>query len=142
MCTDNTFASKTLGEGIVIVPENGKLVSPVSGKINTIFPDGHALGIISDSGMEILIHVGMNTIEMKDNPFIIHVEQGQNIKQGDLILEADLGKISENGFSSETVMIVTNSDRYLNIISEKEKDIHMGDKVLTVIPFSETAGKN
>ena len=142
MCTDNTFASKTLGEGIVIVPENGKLVSPVSGKINTIFPDGHALGIISDSGMEILIHVGMNTVEMKENPFIIHIEQGQNIKQGDLILEADLGKISENGFSSETVMIVTNSDRYLNIISEKEKDIHIGDKVLTVIPFSETAGKN
>lgn len=139
MCTDQTFASKSLGEGIVIVPEDGKLVAPVSGKIETIFPDGHAIGITSDSGVEILIHVGIDTVEMKNNPFLIHVEQGQKVKQGELLLEADLQKIFEDGFNPETIMIITNTDDYLNVISEKEKDIHIGAKVITVIPFANKA---
>ncbi len=135
-CKDQTFATKSLGEGVVIIPEDGKVVSPVSGRVETIFPDGHAVGLISDSGIEILIHVGIDTVEMKNNCFSVHVQQGQKIKKNELILEADLKKIHKDGFDTETVMIVTNTDDYLNIISEKEKSVQMGDKILTVIPFA------
>lgn len=134
--TDATFASKALGNGIVIIPKNGEIVSPVNGTIETVFPSGHAIGIVSDTGIEILIHIGIDTVELEGEGFKPLVKKGQKVVQGEKILEVDLEKVKAAGYSVESLITVTNTDQFLDVMSETAGNIKAGEKILTVIPFN------
>lgn len=133
---DPSFASKALGSGFVVIPEKGDVVSPVNGTIETVFPSGHAIGIISDTGIEVLIHIGIDTVELDGAGFTPLVEKGQSVVQGEKILEVDLEKITKAGYSIESFVTVTNSDQFLDVLCQQDGSIKFNDKVLTVIPFN------
>ena len=102
---DPVFADKVLGDGLAIIPENGKIVSPVNGEITTIAETGHAYGFTADNGMEVLVHVGLETVSLKGDCFQIHAKAGDKVKAGDLIAEADLEKIKEAGLNCITQLL-------------------------------------
>ncbi|MGX7264778.1 beta-glucoside-specific PTS transporter subunit IIABC [Enterococcus crotali] len=134
--SDATFASKALGNGIVIIPENGEVISPVSGVVETVFPSGHAIGIISDTGIEILIHIGIDTVELEGKGFTPLVKKGQSVVQGEKIAEVDLEQVKAAGYSTESIVVVTNTAHFLDVICEPEGKIKRKEKILTVIPFN------
>lgn len=139
---DPSFASKALGKGFVVMPEKGEVVSPVAGTIETVFPSGHAIGIISDTGIEVLIHIGIDTVELDGAGFKPLVKKGQTVVQGEKILEVDLEKITEAGYSIESFVTVTNSDQFLDVLSQQEGSIKLNDRVMTVIPFNHQSEVN
>ena len=106
--SDAAFASGALGKGVVILPEEGKVYAPVTGTVTVLFPSLHAIGITSDAGIELLIHIGINTVQLKGEGFTAHIKQGDQIKQGQLLVEFDMNKIKEAGYSLETPVLVTN----------------------------------
>lgn len=130
---DEAFSKGLLGKGIAIKPVEGKVVAPASGVVTTFFPTGHALGITTDNGTEILIHVGMDTVQLEGKYFTPRVKQGYKIKAGDVLLEFDINKIKESGFSTITPVIITNSDKYLDIIETNKKDINYKEDLLTIV---------
>ncbi|MFD2307175.1 beta-glucoside-specific PTS transporter subunit IIABC [Enterococcus termitis] len=134
--SDATFASKALGKGLVLLPESGDVVSPVNGVVETVLPSGHAIGIISDTGIEVLIHIGIDTVELEGQGFTPLVEKGQSVVQGEKLLEVDLAKVKAAGYSTETIVVVTNTDHFLDVICEQEGNIKVGEKLLTVVPFN------
>ena len=111
---DITFSQKMLGDGVAIVPVNGKLVSPVDGKIIQVFHTKHAIGV-DLSGVEILIHVGMNTVELQGEGFTAHVKEGDKVSKGDLMLEVDLALLREKGYPTETPIVITNMEKVKNL---------------------------
>lgn len=106
--SDASFASGALGKGVVILPEEGKVYAPVTGTVTVLFPSLHAIGITSDAGVELLIHIGINTVQLNGEGFTAHIKQGDQIKQGQLLVEFDMNKIKEAGYSLETPVLVTN----------------------------------
>lgn len=130
---DETFSSEVMGKGIAIVPKDGSIYAPASGVISATFETKHAIGITTDSGIEILIHIGIDTVKLDGKPFIQYVEKGQKVKQGDMLIKADLKQIQDAGLDSTTMIIVTNSDSYLEIIPTKEKKVRLNDQLLTII---------
>ena len=106
--SDAAFASGALGKGVVILPEEGKVYAPVTGTVTVLFPSLHAIGITSDAGIELLIHIGINTVQLNGEGFTAHIKQGDQIKQGQLLEEYDMNKIKEAGYSLETPVLVTN----------------------------------
>ena len=97
--SDAAFASGALGKGVVILPEEGKVYAPVTGTVTVLFPSLHAIGITSDAGIELLIHIGINTVQLNGEGFTAHIKQGDQIKQGQLLVEFDMNKIKEAGYS-------------------------------------------
>lgn len=106
--SDAAFASGALGKGVVILPDEGKVYAPVTGTVTVLFPSLHAIGITSDAGVELLIHIGINTVQLNGEGFTAHIKQGDQIKQGQLLVEFDMNKIKEAGYSLETPVLVTN----------------------------------
>ena len=106
--SDAAFASGALGKGVVILPEEGKVYAPVTGTVTVLFPSLHAIGITSDAGIELLIHIGINTVQLNGEGFTAHIKQGDQIKQGQLLVEFDMNKIKEAGYTLETPVLVTN----------------------------------
>ena len=106
--SDAAFASGALGKGVVILPEEGKVYAPVTGTVTVLFPSLHAIGITSDAGVELLIHIGINTVQLNGEGFTAHIKQGDQLKQGQLLVEFDMNKIKEAGYSLETPVLVTN----------------------------------
>lgn len=127
---DSTFASEVLGKGIGVIPAEGKVYSPVNGKIVTIFDTKHAIGIASEDGTEILIHIGINTVELKGEGFTSHVTEGQEVKAGQLLIEFDIPKIKEAGYDVTTAVIITNTYDYKNVEMICSGDIKHGEKVI------------
>ena len=127
---DAVFGSGALGKGVVIKPVDGKVVSPVDGTILTIFPTKHAIGIKSKSGAELLIHIGIDTVNLNGEHFTSYVEQGQEVKKGDLLVEADIEKIKEAGYCTEVPVIITNTDQYENIDVTIDKNVNFKDIIL------------
>ncbi|MGM9961200.1 MAG: sucrose-specific PTS transporter subunit IIBC [Allobaculum sp.] len=107
-CADGVFASKAMGDGIVITPSDGNLYSPVDGEVMLVFPTKHAIGLKADNGAELLIHIGMDTVSLKGKPFEVLVKQGDKIKAGQLLVKVDLDQIRDAGLSIETPVIITN----------------------------------
>ena len=105
---DPTFAEEILGKGIAVIPQDGHVYAPADGKISTVFPTGHAVGITTADGAEILIHIGLDTVELKGEPFEQKVKEGQDVKKGDLLVVADLDKIKASGRETITPMIICN----------------------------------
>ena len=106
--SDAAFASGALGKGVIITPSAGKVYAPVSGTVTVLFPSLHAIGITSDSGVEILIHIGINTVQLEGKGYTAHIKQGDHIKCGQLLVEFDMDYISKEGYSLETPVLVTN----------------------------------
>lgn len=112
---DSVFASGSMGQGTAIVPNDGKLYAPVDGTISMLFPTCHAIGIQSDNGAEILIHIGMDTVELKGEYFKTHIKQGAAVKKGDLLIEFDLQAIKQLGYDVTTPIILTNTAQFSEI---------------------------
>ncbi|MCH1981399.1 sucrose-specific PTS transporter subunit IIBC [Ruminococcus sp. OA3] len=129
---DDTFAAEILGKGMAIVPESGEVVAPVNGTISTIFDTRHAVGITADDGMEILIHVGINTVELKGQYFTAHVEEGDPVKAGQPLLTVDLEGIQAAGYNLTTPVIVTNSDDYAEVLMTASGKVDVLDQILEV----------
>lgn len=130
---DEAFASGAMGQGIVIEPDSGVLTSPVRGTVTTVFPTGHAIGITSDNGAELLIHVGVNTVKLKGKHFNKRVQEGDKVEPGQLLLEFDVAAIREEGFVTATPVIVTNSASYLDVLKSGAAEIKNGEQLLTLI---------
>ncbi|QPJ86322.1 PTS transporter subunit EIIC [Sarcina sp. JB2] len=130
---DEAFASGLLGKGIAIEPKEGKIIAPADGTLTTLFPTLHALGITTDSGAELLIHVGMDTVKLQGKHFKARVKQGDKIKKGDVLLEFDINAIKREGYSLETPVIITNFDKYLDVIETNKDIIEYGENLITVM---------
>ena len=133
MVKDEVFSQGLLGKGVAIEPSEGKVVSPVDGVITTLFPTHHAIGITSDSGVEILIHVGMDTVQLEGKCFTPKIAQGDKVKAGQLLLEFDIEGIKEAGLPITTPVIITNSDNYLDIIETDKKNIERKEELIKVM---------
>ncbi|GGP11293.1 PTS beta-glucoside transporter subunit IIBCA [Oceanobacillus neutriphilus] len=131
---DPTFSSEAMGQGIAIEPTAGRVVSPVDGTITVAFKTKHAIGIASDKGAEILIHVGMDTVQLDGKHFISHIKEGDKIKVGDVLVEFDMDKIKEAGYEITTPVIITNSNQYSVIEPTNRKNLKESDTLLTLVP--------
>jgi PTS system beta-glucosides-specific IIC component len=130
---DEVFSSEAMGKGVAIEPAEGKVYAPASGEITTFFPTGHAIGITTDAGVEILIHVGMDTVEMDGDGFTPKAKQGDTVKKGDLLLEFDIAKIKAAGHPVTTPVIVTNSDDYADVLPVATGNVTPGDNLLQLL---------
>ena len=130
---DAAFATGVLGQGLAIKPTEGKVVAPVRGEITTLFPSLHAIGITSDEGVEILIHVGLDTVQLEGKGFKAHVKQGDKIVKGQELVTFDIDFIQESGYSIVTPVVVTNYNDYFEIAATESKSLELGDKAITVI---------
>lgn len=129
---DEAFSSGVMGKGAGIEPSEGKVVSPVDGTVSTLFPTLHAVGITSDSGTEILIHVGMDTVQLDGEGFEAHVKQGDKVKKGQLLLDVDLKLLREKGYSTQTPVLVVNPDDMSEIQVTDQKQTAVNDDFITV----------
>ncbi len=130
---DEAFATGVLGQGVAIVPAEGKLYAPFDGEITAFFPTSHAIGMLSEDGIEILLHVGMDTVNLEGEGFTPKAAQGDKVKKGELLLEFDILKIKEAGYPVITPVIVTNSDQYTDILSSTLGSIEVGDELITLL---------
>lgn len=119
---DDAFSQEVLGKGIAIIPSEGKVYTPFDGTVITLFPTKHAIGIVSDNGCEVLIHIGMNTVQLNGKYFTSHVQQGDKVKKGQLLVEFDIDHILQEGYNLETPVIITNTKDYSNINTNTNKD--------------------
>lgn len=129
---DEAFASELMGKGIAIEPSEGKVVSPFSGKVVSLFPTKHAIGLLSDDGVEMLIHVGLNTVDLNGKYFEAHVKQDQRISKGQTLVTFNLEKIREEGYITQVPIIITNTYEYSDVISNCSGDIDYNDELLVL----------
>ena len=129
---DPVFNSGAMGNGIAILPEIGQLYAPADGVISLVFPTGHAVGMKTDSGAEILMHIGMDTVELGGKFFEIQTEMDKVVKKGDLLLKFDIDEIKKAGYEIITPIIVTNTPRYkeVNAIAKEQSNVIVGDDLL------------
>lgn len=130
---DEAFAQGALGQGIAIEPSEGKVVAPFDGTVMTLFPTKHAIGLISDNGMEVLIHIGLDTVQLDGQHFEAHVKQGDKIKKGQTLVTFDLDAIREAGFVTQTPIVITNSKDYLDILQTDAKKVVDNEELITVL---------
>lgn len=130
---DAAFSSGVLGQGVAIIPSDGKVVAPVDGVVTTLFPSLHAIGILSDEGVEVLIHIGLNTVQLEGRGFEACIKQGDRITKGQTILKFDINVIKEAGYSVVTPIVVTNSSQFLDVVQTESKNIELEDNLITVI---------
>ncbi|MDM9960030.1 beta-glucoside-specific PTS transporter subunit IIABC [Clostridioides difficile] len=130
---DAAFASGVLGQGVAIIPSDGKVVAPVDGVVTTLFPSLHAIGILSDTGVEVLIHIGLNTIQLEGRGFEACIKQGDRITKGQTILNFDVDAIKELGYSTVTPIVITNSSQFLDVVETESKNIELEDNLITVL---------
>ncbi|MED4036200.1 beta-glucoside-specific PTS transporter subunit IIABC [Niallia taxi] len=131
--SDPVFAGGAMGKGIAVIPEDGKVYSPVDGTVTLAFPTKHAYGFTSTAGGEILIHIGLDTVKLNGEGFTSFVETGAKVKKGDLIAEFDIQKLKELGYDVTTPIVVTNSDKYLDILPLKKNQIIHGEEALSLL---------
>lgn len=130
---DEAFASGVLGKGAAILPEEGKVYAPADGEISVLFPTLHAIGIKSDGGAEILIHIGLNTVQLEGRGFHAKIAQGDRIRKGQLIMEFDKEMMEAEGFCMETPVLISNADSYLEIVEEDRPKVRAGERLITLV---------
>ncbi len=130
---DDAFASGVLGKGAAIIPEEGNVYAPADGVITALFPTLHAIGMQADNGLELLIHIGLDTVQLNGEGFQAMVKQGDRVKKGQILVTFDKEFIESKGFCLETPVLVTNSDDFLEVIETKQIEISPGDCFITVL---------
>ena len=129
--TDPVFSSGVMGQGIVIEPSQGELVSPVNGTVTVLFPTKHAVGIVSEEGVEMLMHIGMDTVSLDGKGFEVHVEQGDKVVVGQQLISFDMDVIKKAGLVTETLVIITNQDDFqADVEGDLPRDIKRGDVLM------------
>ncbi|WP_261041069.1 PTS transporter subunit IIBC [Streptococcus mitis] len=116
---DPVFAQKMMGDGFAVEPANGNIVSPVSGTVSSIFPTKHALGLVTEAGLEVLVHIGLDTVSLEGKPFTVHVAEGQKVAAGDLLVTADLDAIRAADRETSTVVVFTNAEAIKSVKLEQ-----------------------
>lgn len=127
---DPTFSEEILGKGVAVIPEDNRITAPCDGKVDLIFPTGHAVNIVSEFGAEILIHIGLDTVQLKGEGFKKIVKDGDNVKKGDVLIEFDKEGISQKGYNLITPVIICNSDNYSKIESVLSDRVTNNDVIL------------
>lgn len=129
---DAAFSSGALGKGVAIEPTEGKLFAPVSGTVTALFPTKHAIGITANSGAEILIHIGMNTVQLNGQHFTAHVAQGVQVEKGQLLIEFDIEAIKKAGFEVTTPVVITDTGKYAQVNTTTDKQIKWGEPLISL----------
>ncbi len=129
---DPVFSQKMMGDGFAVEPENGHIVSPVAGKVTSVFPTKHALGLVTDNGLEVLVHIGLDTVSLEGKPFEVKVSEGQTVAAGDLLVEADLDAIRAAGRETSTIVVFTNADAIKSVEVEHTGKLAANAPVATV----------
>lgn len=130
---DEAFSQGILGRGIAIRPQDGEVYAPFTGRVETLFPTKHAIGLVSENGCELLIHIGFDTVKLEGRHFTAHVKQGDHIVKGQKLLSFDKEQIEKEGYVLNTPVIVTNFDQYADIAGQNETDVKPGDVLLTAL---------
>ncbi|MDH6458228.1 PTS system beta-glucosides-specific IIC component [Fusobacterium sp. PH5-7] len=131
---DEAFASGSIGKGVGIIPQKGVLYAPADGEISTVFVTGHAVGMVTDKEAEILMHIGINTVEMNGEGFIKKVKDGQKVKAGDILIEFDIEKIKRAGYDTTTMMVISNSEEYSDIGVLNLGEVKQNNDILIIRP--------
>lgn len=130
---DEAFAQGAVGQGAAILPTDGKIYAPTDGKISMVFPTGHAVGMQCDNGAELLIHIGLNTVELKGKYFTVHVKDGDTVKKGQLLLECDIEQVQQAGYPLTTPVLITNTDAFqVTCLPAYGTQVAVGDAMLEV----------
>ena len=127
---DPTFAEGMLGNGVAIIPTDGKVVAPCNATVDMMFTTGHAVSLIAENGAELLIHVGLETVGLEGKPFTVHVKNGDVVKKGDLLMEADLDAIQAAGLNIITPVLVCNPDAFSTFKTNTGVDVTAADVVV------------
>lgn len=109
---DPVFSAGTMGPGFAVEPEKGEITAPVSGTVSTLFPGGHALGITGDDGVEVLVHIGVDTVKRKGDGFKVHTSESSRVKAGDLLVTADVKKLRAAGYICDVICVMTSSGKH------------------------------
>ncbi|GEO47930.1 PTS sugar transporter subunit IIA [Companilactobacillus kimchii] len=132
---DEVFSKKLMGEGYGVIPDDNKIYSPVSGTINSIFETKHALGITTDNGLEILVHMGLDTVELNGEPFNIMVKKGEKVDNSTQLAEMDINAIKSKSYGTVVLTIITNVQekvKNLNFLMKKSENVDVGHEILEV----------
>lgn len=129
---DDVFSTKMLGDGYAIKPTDGQVYAPIAGEITTLFPTKHAIGIKTDKGLEILIHLGLDTVELKGAPFTVSVEKGDKVEAGQVLATMDLKEITEKGFDDSCIVVYTNMDMLKSVSTIEKGTVQHGQTVQTI----------
>ncbi|WP_257350190.1 beta-glucoside-specific PTS transporter subunit IIABC [Pseudalkalibacillus decolorationis] len=130
---DQVFSSGAMGKGVGIEPAEGVVVAPFDGKVATLFPTKHAVGLVSDDGVEVLIHIGIDTVQLDGKYFDAHVEQDTVVKKGDKLITFDIQGIKDAGYKVTTPVIITNTANYLDVIPAESRYVVLNDTILTIV---------
>ena len=130
---DATFAQEILGKGAAIVPEKGVIYAPFDGKVDVMFETGHAVGLVGENGVELLVHIGIDTVNLEGKYFSPKKAAGDVVKKGDVLIEFDIEKIKKAGYELVTPIIITNSQQFMDIIVKKKDVVTANDQVLAII---------
>ncbi|MDB2076597.1 MULTISPECIES: PTS sugar transporter subunit IIA [Clostridium] len=129
---DVAFAQKLIGDGIAVVPKEGNIVSPIDGEVAMVFPTGHAIGLKTDEGVEILIHVGIDTVELDGKGFKAFVKQGDKVKVGDKLLKVNLEEVINEGYEVDTMVLVTDIANYKKVVQVPEEKVSESDLIFNL----------
>lgn len=132
--SDPTFSQEILGKGVAIIPSKGRVVSPVDGKVALIFDTKHAISIVSEQGAEILIHVGLDTVQLKGEYFTSYIKNEDVVKAGDLLLEFDINQIKDAGYDVITPIVICNSSNYKAVDWVGEQKVQELDRIINILP--------
>lgn len=129
---DPTFSEEMLGKGAAVIPSEGKIYAPIDGQISTLFPTLHAVGITSKDGLDLLVHIGIDTVNLKGEGFVAHVKEGDRVKKGDLLIEVDLDKLKASGYHLSTPVIVCNTADYKSVDHHNLGSVKNGDCIVKI----------
>lgn len=129
---DATFAQEVLGKGVAIVPKKGVVYAPFDGRVDIMFETGHAVGLVSESGVELLVHVGIDTVNLKGKYFNVKKASGDSVKKGDVLMEFDIDAIRAAGYDVTTPVIISNTDQYAKVEKSASGDVTTSEKVITI----------
>ncbi len=129
---DPVFAEDMVGRGVAIIPSEGKIFAPFDGKISVLFPTLHAIAITSNDGIELLIHVGMNTVSLEGKAFKAYCKEGDKVKKGTLLIEFDIDMIKDNNLEIITPVVITNHNIFSEFKTKTDIDVNISDEIIVV----------
>lgn len=130
---DPTFADEILGKGAAVIPSEGKIYAPVDGEIGTVFDTLHAISLTTEFGAEVLVHIGLDTVQLKGQYFKSHIKAGDHVKAGDLMISLDLEKVKEAGYDVITPVLICNSSNYTEVSIAKTGPVTTADDFIKIV---------